>query len=792
MLKSISSKLIGSISLLLLCMTVLGAVALWGMSRQGTLLRDAASEMQAVMDRTASLSAKLKEADNNANRMGERAVQLGEHFRAVQQLVSVAGSSAQEARRENLAALAGTTLRWLDRQLDSARFLTDTIVKERHVRENAVAFYQAAMDDLVLTPTMTLPEGVDPYEGHWIVRDSIDALASSLLADFYVAVGVDGEIRGKGFCSNDERLVPTDLSASVLYQGAMRQYRLTKSMDRLAGDLVLGAATFLKSDAGKDVAILVAGYRLDGSTLRFLSDDLRARLVLFLADDSENVAEARHSTLVDAEGRLVTGISVPPDIAARFHRRLLEARKSGGKGSEIDSQTIRKDLLEVREVEVGGLSYIIGYQALLSDDAKLLGILGIARDTTLAILQQDEIHTKASEAIQSVDGIDASRREIALESQRGRQEAEVIVQGADNAKTKLSRLLDTVKDFTWTARASTAGALAVALILGVVISVLGHRTITRPIRKSVWTIQDVAAGEGDLTKRLQVAGSEEIEEWARAFNSFMEKLQGIIASVGETTQSLSRSARGLKDTSQSMSDNAGQTSSQASVVSSAAEQISRSIQAAAVGMEEMSATARGVARNADHAAKVGAGAVALAGATNKIVSRLGDRGAEIGHVINVIGKIAEQTNLLALNAGIEAARAGTAGKGFTVVANEVKELAKETKRSSAEIADRIKGIQEDTTNAVNAIAQITTVIKEINQIQVSIASAVEEQSSTTGETSRSIAEAAHGSARIAEGITSVATVAQDTSNGAGSTKRAASELEKMSATLQTIVGQFKY
>src|ERR1022692_3793657 len=132
------------------------------------------------------------------------------------------------------------------------------------------------------------------------------------------------------------------------------------------------------------------------------------------------------------------------------------------------------------------------------------------------------------------------------------------------------------------------------------------------------------------------------------------------------------------------------------------------------------------------------------------VAKLGESSAEIGQVIKVITSIAQQTNLLALNATIEAARAGEAGKGFAVVANEVKELAKETAKATEDISLKIEAIQTDTKGAVDAIAEISAIINQINDLQNTIASAVEEQSATTNEIGRNIAEASKGSTEIAQ------------------------------------------
>jgi methyl-accepting chemotaxis protein len=170
---------------------------------------------------------------------------------------------------------------------------------------------------------------------------------------------------------------------------------------------------------------------------------------------------------------------------------------------------------------------------------------------------------------------------------------------------------------------------------------------------------------------------------------------------------------------------------------------------------------------------------------------LGASSAEIGEVIKVITSIAEQTNLLALNATIEAARAGEAGKGFAVVANEVKDLARKTARSSEKIGENISAIQRDTHEAVAAIGEITSIIRQISDIQSVVAASVEEQAATTNEIARSVGEAAAGSNEIADNITGVADTARGTTQGAAETHGSAAELARFANQQLALVGQFQ-
>lgn len=258
--------------------------------------------------------------------------------------------------------------------------------------------------------------------------------------------------------------------------------------------------------------------------------------------------------------------------------------------------------------------------------------------------------------------------------------------------------------------------------------------------------------------------------------------------IRKNSEALASSSQELSAISHQMSANAEETSAQATLVAAAAEQATRNLETVAAATEEMTASVGEISKSASAAAQVAGRAVERAQAANVTMKHLGDSGVAIGEVVKVIHSIAQQTKLLALNATIEAARAGAAGKGFAVVANEVKELANQTAKATEQINQKIEAIRSGTEGAFDAITEIRTIIGQMHEISTTIASAVEEQTATTKEIARNVSEAAQGESQVTKNITSVAEAAKSTSIGAQSTLAAASQLARLAATLQQVLG----
>ncbi len=328
--------------------------------------------------------------------------------------------------------------------------------------------------------------------------------------------------------------------------------------------------------------------------------------------------------------------------------------------------------------------------------------------------------------------------------------------------------------------------LAFALGLGIVVA----RGIVRPLGR----VKDVcdSLAKGDLTRTSGLTTRDEPGQMGQALDTAIVQLRQTVQTIDGSATSLAAASEEMSSVSTQIAASAEETSAQAQTVSAAAEQISRSVDTVSAGSEEMGSSIREISQNATEAARVAGEAVTITATTAATMNKLGESSAEIGNVIKVITSIAEQTNLLALNATIEAARAGEAGKGFAVVASEVKDLAQETARATEDISARVQAIQSDTNGAVSAIEEITRVIARISDFQTTIASAVEEQTATTNEMNRRVSEAATGTGEIAQNITGVAEAARNTSQGVTESQQTTNELARMSNELTALVAKFHY
>lgn len=345
----------------------------------------------------------------------------------------------------------------------------------------------------------------------------------------------------------------------------------------------------------------------------------------------------------------------------------------------------------------------------------------------------------------------------------------------------------------------------VFIIFGLAIIAFASLSIVKPIRQVVERLNDIASGEGDLTQRLEVKSQDEIGQLSKGFNLFLDKLQHTIKEVIQTTEQVANTTSQAKASASSTRESSESQFKEVDLVATAAEEMTQTaglvVQNAEVAVD--------AACEANRSAQQGQQVIELsAGEMRKLVERmssavpiveeLAKNNGNITEILSVIEGISEQTNLLALNAAIEAARAGEQGRGFAVVADEVRNLASRTQSSVGEIRavidkvhagtqDVVEAIQEgnilanDTAlhvqNAVEDLGSIFTSIEAISDMNNQIVRAAEEQQSVSGEVNQSVVNIRDLSAKILE--------------QAAASEQVGNEIDQLSQQQQKLVNQFK-
>jgi len=358
------------------------------------------------------------------------------------------------------------------------------------------------------------------------------------------------------------------------------------------------------------------------------------------------------------------------------------------------------------------------------------------------------------------------------------------------------------------------GGLSMTGLIALVIN-----AVIRPIRQAAELMQDIAEGEGDLTKRILVNTEDEIGALAKGFNTFVEKIRAMVEQLSGNAGTVASFSRQLSLLSGQMSEGVQAMSDKTGTVAAAAEEASANTNSVAASMEEattnlatvtdatqeMNDTIGKIVVNSDKARMTSEQAGSQAQQLTALMQQFGQAAQEIGHVTETINDISSQTNLLALNATIEAARAGEAGKGFAVVASEIKELAKQTAMATEDIKAKISGVQRSAGGAMADIEKMTAVIAEVGTLVAGIAAAIAQQAAITRGVVENIAQASIGVQDANEQVAQTATVSQDMAReiaginmvvaeirqGGEQVQSNSAELSLLAEQLNTLVGQFR-
>jgi methyl-accepting chemotaxis protein len=409
-------------------------------------------------------------------------------------------------------------------------------------------------------------------------------------------------------------------------------------------------------------------------------------------------------------------------------------------------------------------------------------------------------------------GTTLKRKMLAMEDVRDSK----LFAAGDAVTKKNNEMLKTLSERAKATEQSTLAALTTgkiiiatvtiaALLVGITAAIMIARSVIKPITAITNRLKDIAEGEGDLTQRVDETRGDELGTLGKWFNVFVIRIQNLMQEVSASSKQVAAASTEIAASAEEMAAGLDKQTQQTQQVSAAVEEMSASVVEVARKSSEASANAKEAGNQASTGGEVVMQTVtemkAIASQVTESansVNNLGTKSEQIGQIIAVINDIADQTNLLALNAAIEAARAGEHGRGFAVVADEVRKLAERTTQATEEVAKSIREIQGDTKSAVECIEAGTQKVTSGVQLATNAGRALEQivaSSQALGSMVQAIAAAAEqqsaASTQISKSVESINAVTREAAEGAQQSSKAAADLSAQAENLQKLVGRFK-